>query len=157
TFNADEGYVTWFVVSGRQERSTLALTGGTTTGSGPSGPIPGVVPAVVDDVDDPDKLCRVRLRFPWMSDAYVSDWSRLSQIGAGKNRGQVVLPEVGDEVLVAFDQGDIRRPFVLGGLYNDDDQPDLGPGSLIDGSSKAVNNRLFTSREGHQLVFVDAH
>jgi uncharacterized protein involved in type VI secretion and phage assembly len=65
------------------------------------------------------------------------------------------MPEVGDEVLVAFDQGDARRPYVLGGLYNDKDQPETGPGSLLDGTSKAVNNRLFTSRKGHQLAFVD--
>jgi uncharacterized protein involved in type VI secretion and phage assembly len=151
-YDAEEGYVTWFTVSGRQERSTLSLTGGRTT---PMGPIDGVVPALVDDVDDPDKLCRVRLRFPWMSDDYVSDWSRVLQAGAGNKRGFVVMPEVGDEVLVAFDQGDARRPFVLGGLYNDKDAPETGPGSLLDGTSKAINNRLFTSRKGHQLVFVD--
>ena len=74
-----------------------------------------------------------------------------------KQRGFFVLPEVHDEVLVAFEQGDIRRPFVLAGLYNDDDQPMTGPGSVIDGSTSEASNRLFTSREGHQLVFVDAH
>ena len=53
---------------------------------------------------------RVRLRFPWLSDDYVSDWARTVQPGAGKDRGAVVLPEVGDEVLVAFEQGDFRPP-----------------------------------------------
>ncbi len=153
TYDADEGYVTWFTVSGRVERSTLALTGGST---GAPSSVEGVVPALVDDVNDPDDLCRVRLRFPWMSDSYVSDWSRVVQVGAAAKRGFVVMPEVGDEVLVAFDQGDIRRPFVLGGLYNDEDKPETGPGSFIDGASKKINNRLFTSRKGHQLVFVDA-
>jgi uncharacterized protein involved in type VI secretion and phage assembly len=157
SYDPEEGYVTWFSVSGRQERSTLSLAGGGggANGGGAANVIDGVVPAIVDDVDDPDGLCRVRLRFPWMSDQYVSDWSRVAQAGAGHGRGMVILPEPGDEVLVAFDQGDIRRPFVLGSLYNDKDRPDTGPGQLIDGSSKAVNNRLFTSRRGHQLVFVD--
>jgi phage protein D/phage baseplate assembly protein gpV len=156
-YDPDEGYVTWFEISGRQERSTLALTGGTGAGAPTTmRRIDGVVPAVVDDADDPDKHCRVRLKFPWMSDTYVSDWARVASVGAGKDRGLVIVPEVGDEVLVAFAEGDMRRPFVLAGLYNDVDTPDLGPGTFIDGSTKAVNNRLFTSRQGHQLVFVDA-
>jgi phage protein D/phage baseplate assembly protein gpV len=158
-YDPDDGYVTWFTVSGRVERSTLALAGGGSggaSGGGPAGPIVGVVPALVDDVDDPEQLCRVRLKFPWLSDSFVSDWSRVAQAGAAEGRGFVVLPEVGDEVLVAFEQGDIRRSFVIGSLYNASDKPELGPGSFIDSASKAINNRLFTSRKGHQLVFVDA-
>jgi uncharacterized protein involved in type VI secretion and phage assembly len=157
-YDPDDGYVTWFEISGRVERSTLALASGERGGaSGMAAPrrIEGVVSAVVDDVNDPDKKCRVRLKFPWLSESYVSDWARVAQVGAGKNRGTVILPEPGDEVLVSFGEGDIRRPFVLGGLYNDEDTPNVGPGELIDGATMAVNNRLFTSRQGHQLVFVD--
>ncbi len=154
TYDSAEGYTTWFTVSGRQERTLLGLTG--STGGGVPGRIPGVVPAVVDDVDDPDKHGRVRLRFPWMADMYVSDWCRVAHVGAGPDRGFFILPEVGDEVLVSFDQGEVRRPFVLGGLYNGQDKAKTGPGSLLDSSSHAVNNRLFTSRKGHQLVFIDA-
>ncbi len=65
----------------------------------------------------------MKLTFPWLSDSYVSDWARTVQPGAGKDRGAMVLPEVGDEVLVLFEQGDIRRPYVLGGLYNGDRHP----------------------------------
>lgn len=129
---------------------------GLTGGNGGARSITGVVIALVDDVDDPLKSCRVRLRFPWMDDTFVSDWSRVVGAGAGKDRGMVIMPEVGDEVLVAFEQGDMRRPFVIGGLYNGKDTPNLGPGSFLDGSTKAINNRLFTSRKGHQLAFVDA-
>jgi phage protein D/phage baseplate assembly protein gpV len=153
TYDNEEGYVTNFVVSGRQPRSLLSLAGG----SSDDASISGVVPAIVDDVDDPKKLGRVRVRFPWMDDVYVSDWARLVMYGAGKDRGWLVLPEVGDEVLVAFEQGDMRRPYIVGGLYNGKDTPNLGPGSLLDSSSKAVNNRLFTSRTGHQLIFVDGN
>jgi uncharacterized protein involved in type VI secretion and phage assembly len=76
------------------------------------------------------------------------------QVGAGPNRGAVMLPEVNDEVLVAFEQGDWRRPYVLGGLYNGVDKPNLGSG-LIDGSSGAVKRRGIVSKQGHMLVFFD--
>ncbi len=152
TYDADDGYTTWFTISGRQERTLLGLTGG----GGPEARVPGVVPAVVDDVDDPDRRGRVRVRFPWMADRYVSDWTRVAHAGAGPGRGFFILPEVGDEVLVSFEQGDVRRPFVLGGLYNGLDKAKTGPDPLLDGSTHAVNNRLFTSRQGHQLLFVDA-
>src|SRR4051794_17163412 len=135
-YDADEGYVTWFEVTGRQERSTLALTGGEAGGVPARRRIEGVVPAVVDDVNDPDHRCRVRLRFPWLSESYVSDWARVCQVGAGAGRGAVILPEPGDEVLVACADGDLRWPFVLGGLYNDKDKPAVGPGDLIDSSTK---------------------
>ena len=70
----------------------------------------GVVIAQVSDANDPSKQGRVKLTFPWLSDDYVSDWARTVQPGAGKDRGAMVLPEVGDEVLVAFEQGDPRGP-----------------------------------------------
>jgi len=66
----------------------------------------------------------------------------------------VVLPEVNDEVLVAFEQGDIRRPFVLGGLHNGVDKPKLGDG-LVDGSTGAIKRRGFISKRGHKVVFLD--
>jgi uncharacterized protein involved in type VI secretion and phage assembly len=110
---------------------------------------------VVDDVDDPNSQGRVRLRFPWLDDDYVSDWSRTVHAGAGDSRGFLVLPEVGDEVLVAFEHEDIRCPYVLGGLYNGQDSPLLGPGDLLDGSSHAVNQRVWSSRVGHQIVLID--
>ena len=98
---------------------------GLASGGGPATTAPpGVVVAVVDDVNDPEKTGRVRLRFPWLDDTYVSGWARTVQAGAGKDRGALVLPEVGDEVLVVFEQGDVRRPYVLGGLYNGMDQPE---------------------------------
>ena len=154
SYEPEEGYVTGFVISGRHERSLHRLAGG--SDSSASNRIEGVGSALVDDVNDPLNLCRVRLEFPWMADGYVSDWARVVQAGAGKNRGAVIMPEVGDEVLVAFEQGDFRRPLVLGGLYNGVDIPKFGPGSLLDSSSKAVDQRVFTSRTGHQMVFVDA-
>jgi uncharacterized protein involved in type VI secretion and phage assembly len=61
---------------------------------------------------------------------------------------------VNDEVLVAFDRGDMRRPFVVGGLWNGKDNPPLGDG-LVDGSSGAIKRRGFISKLGSRLVFFD--
>jgi phage protein D/phage baseplate assembly protein gpV len=146
-----EGYTTAFTVSGRGERSFLALTE-----PGASSQIEGVVVALVDDVADKEGQLRVRLRFPWLSEDYVSDWSRIVQIGAGPGRGMIWSPEVGDEVLVAFDRGDLRRPYVVGGLYNGKDHPDLGPYSHLDGGKRSVDTRRFVSRKGHSITFSDS-
>jgi phage protein D len=154
-YDPEEGYTTRFTVSGRQERSLLGLaSGGGRQGNGVARPIQGVAVAQVTDVGDPEDQGRVRLRFPWLSDAYVTDWVRTVQPGAGADRGAVVLPEVDDEVLVAFEQGDVRRPYLLGGLFNGVDTPRLGD-RLIDASTGAVNRRGFISRKGHCLVFLD--
>lgn len=144
------GYRTHLGISGRHDRSLLRLTGG----AAPSSTVPGVVPAVVTDVDDPDGAGRVKVTFPWLADDYESWWARLAQLGAGDRRGAVWLPEVGDEVLVAFEHGDTRRPYVVGGLYNGVDLPRLGD-DLVDPSTGAVRRRGFVSRAGHRLVFLD--
>jgi phage protein D len=154
-YDPRDGYTVWFTVSGRQERSLYGLTSGANGNGTPAGPpIYGVVPALVTDVNDPEHLGRVKLKFPWLSDDYASDWARTVQGGAGHDRGMVLLPEVNDEVLVAFEQGDIRRPFVLGGLYNGVDTPNLGDG-LVDGSTGAIKRRGFISKRGHKVVFLD--
>ena len=148
------GYTTSFVVSGRQERSLYGLTapGGQFAGAAP---IRGVVPAQVTNAADPEGAGRVKLRFPWLSDSYESDWARTVQPGAGANRGAMVLSEVNDEVLVAFEQGDLNRPYVVGGLYNGVDKPRKGPVDTVDSGSGAVNRRAFVSRTGHRLEFLE--
>ncbi|TFV61593.1 type IV secretion protein Rhs [Mycobacterium sp. PS03-16] len=145
------GYTTAFSVTGRQERSLYGLAGG----SGSDGDARGVVIAVVTDANDPAGQGRVRLTFPWLSDDYVSDWARTVQIGAGKERGTLVLPEVGDEVLVAFEQGDPQRPYVLGGLHNGADPPDSKGPAVIDSGTGAVNRRSLVSRRGHRIDLLD--
>ncbi|MGH9281528.1 MAG: VgrG-related protein [Acidimicrobiales bacterium] len=153
-YDPDEGYTTWFTASGRQERSLFGLTSGGAAHNGSAASLPGVMSALVTDVKDPDNLCRVKLKFPWLSENYETDWVRTVQPGAGGNRGSVTLPEVNDEVLVAFEQGDLRCPYVLGGVYNGVDKPKTGDG-LIDSSTGAVRRRGFISKKGHGLVFVD--
>jgi phage protein D len=145
------GYETSFVVSGQHDRSLLGLVAGGAAAAH-EGRFPGVVPALVSDVNDPQQLGRVKLRFPWMDESYVSDWARMVQFGAGRGRGAVFLPEVDDEVLVAFEHGDPRRPYVVGGLYNGQDKPNEGDG-LVD--SSGVKRRGVVSKQGSLLVFFD--
>ncbi len=150
-YDALTGYTTALSVTGRQERSLHALTSGSAAGAAAS----GVVVGQVSDVNDPQQQGRVQLTFPWLSDDYVSDWARTVQPGAGKDRGAMVVPEVGDEVMVAFEQGDVRRPYVLGGLFNGVDTPRAGGVALIDSGSGAVNRRSLVSRRGHRLDLLD--
>ena len=99
-------------------------------------------------------MFRVKVALPWLSDDYESWWARVAQPGAGDGRGMAWLPEIGDEVLVAFGHGDVRAPYVIGGLYNGVDAPPLGD-QLIDSSAGQVVRRAFVSRTGHRMVLCD--
>lgn len=145
------GYTTSISVTGRQPRSLHALTSGTDR----HGVGQGLVVGMVTDANDPLGLGRVRVKYPWLSDDFVSTWARTVQPGAGKDRGAMVVPEVGDEVLVGFELGDPEQPYVLGGLFNGVDTPNpQGPG-LIDPNSGAVNRRSWVSRRGHRIDLLD--
>ncbi len=143
-------YRTSLEFTGRQDRSILGLVSQGTAGMPER--LPGVVIALVDDNDDPQGMGRVRLRFPWMGEDAISFWARVAMPGAGKDYGMVWMPQVDDEVLVAFEHGDSSRPFVIGGLWNGTDTPPLGD-SLFD--SGRVKRSGFVSRSGHKLVFFD--
>ena len=151
----ENGYRTHFVISGRQDRSLLGLASmGASNGHASAGgqPINGVVVAIVTDNNDPNNSARVKLKFPWLDDNYESDWARITQLGAGPDSGAHFIPEVNDEVLVAFEFGDIRRPYVVGSLHNGQDKPKLGQGLFDNGK---VKRRGFISRKGHQFIFFD--
>lgn len=109
----------------------------------------GVVAAKVTNNRDPQGLGRVKLWFPWLSEQNETDWVRMATLMAGPGRGSFFLPEAGDEVLVAFEHGDLNYPFVLGMLWNGQDHP---PEPNHDGKN---NLRVFRSRSGHELVFND--
>ncbi len=121
--------------------------------------IGGVVTGVVTSNVDPEKLGRVQVKYPWLpkmnSSELSSCWARLTFVGGGSNRGIVFLPEVNDEVLLAFENGDMSSPFVLGVLYNGKDKPPKGIGELIDSGTKKVNERVIVSRSGHKIVLDD--
>jgi uncharacterized protein involved in type VI secretion and phage assembly len=153
----ETGYHTEITVSGRQERTLLGLAslGATKRSHRAAGPPwPGLVIGQVTDIADPDQRCRVKVAFPWLSDDYESWWARVAQPGAGDGRGLAWLPEVGDEVLVGFVHGDVRDPYIIGGLYNGVDKAPLND-QLVDSNAGQVLRRVLTSRTGHQLVLSD--
>lgn len=86
----------------------------------------GCHPATVTDLVDPDSIGRIKVTLPWSPDASgarYEAWARLATLFAGNDRGSWFIPEVGDEVLVLFEGGDVRRPFIVGGLWNGKDSP----------------------------------
>jgi uncharacterized protein involved in type VI secretion and phage assembly len=111
--------------------------------------ISGVAVAVVTNNQDPEKLGRVKVRFPWLSDGDESQWARVATPMAGKERGMYFLPEVDDEVLVAFEHGDMRFPCIVGALWNGKDAP---PATNDDGKN---NIRVIKSRSGHVVRLND--
>ena len=115
-----------------------------------SGQLLGVVVGVVTNNQDPDGMGRVKVKFPWLNDQDESHWARICSLMAGKGRGAYFLPEIDDEVLLAFEHGDRRCPYVLGALWNGKDTP---PTTNSDGKNDV---RLIQSRSGHVIRFNDA-
>jgi uncharacterized protein involved in type VI secretion and phage assembly len=109
----------------------------------------GVAIAVVTQNKDPDNLCRVKVRYPWFDPPRESYWARLAMPMAGKDRGLVTIPEVGDEVVVAFEREDLRFPVVLGSVCNGVDTP---AAANTDGNN---DRRILKSRKAHYLLFND--
>ena len=109
----------------------------------------GVVIGMVTNNQDPDGMGRVKVKFPWLSDTEESFWARVAAPMAGNGRGFYFLPEVEDEVLVTFERGDVRFPFVLGALWNGKDKP---PEKNDDGKNDA---RTIKSRSGHVVRLND--
>ncbi len=107
-----------------------------------------LVAAIVHDLDDPQHLGRIRVRFPHLDDQ-VSHWARLVSAGAGHQRGSFFRPEEGDEVVVGFEHDDPRRPYVLGGVWSVPAPPPP--------DQKATDNNLrqIVTRSGHVLRFDD--
>jgi uncharacterized protein involved in type VI secretion and phage assembly len=111
--------------------------------------VKGVAVALVRQNRDPDGLGRVKVSYPWHNQPRDSFWARIAVAMAGNNRGNYFLPEVDDEVLVAFERGDLRFPYVIGALWNGQDRP---PANNDDGNNDV---RLIRTRKGHILTFDD--
>jgi uncharacterized protein involved in type VI secretion and phage assembly len=114
------------------------------------GRFPGVAIAIVTNIKDPDGLGRVKVKLPWLADEIESDWCRVVTPMAGRQRGFYFLPEVNDEVLVAFEHGYPDSLYVLGALWNGEDKP---PADNKDGKN---NLHILKSRSGHQIVLDDS-
>lgn len=114
----------------------------------------GVYPALVTDVKDPDGQGRVKVKLPWSPDtdgAAYETWARLATLMAGNGRGSWFVPDVNDEVLLAFEGGDPRRPYVVGATWNGSDRPPVS----MDGAGRN-NLRVIRSRRGHQISLDDS-
>ena len=109
----------------------------------------GVVVGVVTNNRDPENMHRVKVRFPWLNGADESNWARVVTPMAGDGRGMYFLPEVDDEVLLAFEHGCVEFPYVIGALWNGKDSP---PENNSDGEN---NNRSLMSRSGHLIRLCD--
>lgn len=109
----------------------------------------GVVTGIVTNNNDPDGLGRVKVKIPRINNEDESNWARVVSFMAGKERGGFFLPEVDDEVLVAFEFGDINMPYIIGSLWNGVDKP---PETNGDGKN---NKRFIKSRSGHIIRLND--
>ena len=113
----------------------------------------GVYPAIVSDIDDPKKLGRVKLSLPWLDSKYVTDWCRVLQLGAGKDVGLQLMPRPKDEVVVAFENGQLDSPFVIGSVFGK--ESGKIPNTKLIEQGKPVITAL-TTKAGHQLIFDDS-
>ena len=123
----------------------------------PAGKLYGVYPALVTDNHDPDDLNRVKIVYPWMIEPeYIFPyskntgyWARLATLMAGYDKGSWFIPDIGDEVLVAFEGGDPSHPYVIGALWNGSDTP---PESQDSENSRKV----IQTRRGVKIFLDDA-
>lgn len=111
--------------------------------------IAGVRVGLVRDNEDPENLGRVKLEFPWRDADDESYWARIATDMTGDGYGTYFLPEVEDEVLVGFENGDIHRPIVIGSLWSGNRKPPE------DNSDGANDIRKIETRSGHIIEFDD--
>jgi uncharacterized protein involved in type VI secretion and phage assembly len=104
----------------------------------------GVVVGIVKEVDA--TLGRIKVDFPWMTPPQRSHWAPIATVMGGKKRGVYYMPEIDDEVLLAFDQGDFDHPYVVGFLWNGMDKP----------PETNQKNRVMVTPGGHTLRFEDS-
>jgi uncharacterized protein involved in type VI secretion and phage assembly len=150
-YGADRPYVTRFTCGAKEADGLVdILTGGGTANRQENRGWGSLVVGVVTNNDDKENQARVKVKFPTLSED-ESAWARVATIGAGASRGIEWLPEVGDEVLVGFENDDKARPIVLGGLWGRKDQPPE-PNPTQDGK---VKDRIMASRKNHRIVLTD--
>jgi uncharacterized protein involved in type VI secretion and phage assembly len=141
------------MMSGLLEQTPLETVATERAPAGLGGRWYGVYPALVTDIKDPDNQGRVKVTLPWSPDTGGSRyeaWARLATMMGGSNRGTWFVPDVNDEVLVVFEGGDARRPYVIGGLWNGSDSP---PDSM-DGAGNNYR-KVIRSRNGVRVTLDD--
>jgi uncharacterized protein involved in type VI secretion and phage assembly len=109
----------------------------------------GVVPAIVSNLKDPEQLGRIKVTFPWLAKESETDWIRVMSSYASGNKGIFFPPEVGDEVLVVFQKGNVNAPYVIGSLWSSKAKPP----DKNDGGKNNV--KIIKTRAGHTITFND--
>lgn len=119
-FRATRGYETRFAVSARPARPIGEIA------APPAAARPWrhtVVVGVVTNNQDPDALGRIRVSYPALGDGHEGWWARMTGPAAGTKRGLLMMPQPGDEVLLAFEHDDADHPYVIGSLWNGTAKP----------------------------------
>lgn len=156
TFDAEGHFISHFGVKGYEAGTTAELLAGGPRAGDRAAPLAsrGLAIGIITDNKDPEDRGRVKVKYPWLADDAESEWARLAAPMAGDGRGFLFIPEINDEVVVAFEHGDLDRPIVLGSLWNGQDHPPL-PASQAVGGDGAVNKRVIKSRSGHIITLDD--
>jgi hypothetical protein len=107
---------------------------------------------VCQNKDEEGKVARVKVRFPWLpgGDKDQAHWALLAVLMEGEKFGTYTVPEIDDTVMVVFLHGDIRRPVVIGGMWNKTDTP---PEVNENGKN---DFRFIKSRSGHRFLLDDS-
>jgi phage protein D/phage baseplate assembly protein gpV len=136
TYRGATGYQTTFQIAGMSERGLLDLFHPPERHDWSR----DLVVGVVTNNNDPEQTGRVRVKYPSLSDSEESAWARVASMSAGNGRGLMMLPQLDEEVIVGFEQGDTRRPIVLGSLFNGKDKPGADLLQNRDGSFALLSN-----------------
>jgi len=148
-----KGYTTHFEANGRQANTFAELISQTNPVSQGVG---GTVVGIVTKNTGPNKeIGQIQVRFPWLGENVISAYARLVSPMTGNDRGFLFLPEINDEVLLAFEQGDVNRPYVLGAVWNGKDIAPEKSDKLVSSDGK-INQRMLKTRVGHTLLFDDS-
>lgn len=159
TISAAEGLSTQFTISGKEPSTLMSVLGGGGGGGGgaktPSKGSPNsgsIVIGIVTNNKDPMNMGRVKVKIPALADNLETDWFRIASPMGGAGRGFFYLPEVNDEVLIAFENGDVHQGYIIGNLWNGKDAPPGNAASIVQSDGK-VRHRRIKSRSGQLLDF----
>lgn len=152
--NAEEGYYTDFWLGGMNSETVSNLLKGPASHRAEAENAPrGLMVGVVTDNKDVGDYGRVKVKFPALTEKDNSWWAPVASIGGGSGRGFMVTPEIDDQVIVAFANGDLNQPVVLGGLWGGNGKAPVPTSKVI--ASGAVDVREFKTRVGHVLRFTE--
>jgi uncharacterized protein involved in type VI secretion and phage assembly len=152
-YDTTQGYMTYFTVQGARAHTMADLIDQSMVEQRTTQMWGGVVVGIVTNNNDPDSMARVKVKFPWLDASLESNWARVSAVGAGNTHGFLWLPEVNDEVLVAFEHGDFDYPYVIGSVWNGQDaMPETTGAAVVDGK---IVTRTIKTTAGHIVRFTE--